>query len=169
MVRVGGTIFRQSTNPPRSKTSSQNRAGAAAVAPVKGDLPQLYKDAQEVLYVISSVFPFKFFADKIIIRKNHLDVIRGIFFWSGTVTRVQIQDIRQVQLQYNPFFATMEILPQGPLEDIVHVAILWKKEAERAKRIISGLYECHLQHVELSHYPRKELLAYLEEIGKTRG
>lgn len=151
MAKVWGTIFRRP-----QKTG-----------PVEG-LPKLYAEAQEVLYSVVTVFPFVFFPDKIIIRPNHVDVAKGIFFLSGTTTRVQIPDIRQISIQYGPLFATIEIIPQGPLEQTLWVSFLWRKQATRAKRLIVGLLECHQKNVDFSKYSRKELLAYLEEIGKAR-
>ncbi|MDO8572000.1 MAG: hypothetical protein Q7R79_04945 [bacterium] len=154
MVNVWRTIFKR----PQT-TSTPNK--------LEG-LPKLYSEAHEVLYSLSTVFPFVLFPDKIIIRRNHVDLVTGIFFWSGSTTRVQIPDIRQVVLHYDPFFATMEITPQGPLEHVLRVTFLWKSQAIRAKRLIAGLTECHLLKADFSKYSRRELLAYLEEIGKAR-
>lgn len=157
MVQFGGTIFRWPRKTAQS-VPSDTPAG----------LPRLYSEAQEILYSLSNVFPFVLFPDKIIIRPHHVDVVIGIFFWSGTTTRIQIQDIRQVTLQYNPFFATIEIIPQGPLEQTVVVRYLPKQQATLAKRIITGLVECHQQNIDLSKYTPRQLLAYLEQIGTAR-
>lgn len=131
-------------------------------------LPHLYSEAQEILYSVTTVFPFVLFPDKLIIRPNHVDVIVGLFFGSGTSTRIQIQDIRQVTLQYNPFFAKIEIIPQGPLEQTLLLNYLPKQQAMWAKRLISGLIECHQKNVDFSKYSKEQLLAYLKEIGKSR-
>ena len=97
-----------------------------------------------------------------------MDVIVGLFFGSGTSTRIQIQDIRQITLQYNPFFAKIEIIPQGPLEQTLILNFLPKEQAMWAKRLISGLIECHQKNVDFSKYSKEQLLAYLKEIGKSR-
>lgn len=154
MPSMWGTIFKRPRPP-------------SPVSPVEG-LPLLYSEAHEVLYSITNVFPFVLFRDKIIIRRNHLDVVMGIFFWSASTTRVQVPDIRQVTLMYNPFFATMEIIPQGPLEQTLQVSFLRKNQAIRAKRLLAGLVECHQLKVDFSKYTKKQLVAYLEEIGKAR-
>lgn len=129
-------------------------------------LPQLTQQASAVLYSLSSVFPFDLFPDKIIIRLNHIDVVHGIFFWSGTTDRIQVIDIRDVSVQYNPFFGRLKIIPVGTPDNTLSVKFLWRHQALRAKRIILGLLECHRQHVNLSKYSRQQLLAYVEKIGR---
>ncbi len=155
MAPARGTIFKRPSTPTGESKKSD-------------PLPKLFLEAQEVLYSLSTIFPFVLFPDKIIIRAHHVDVMRGIFFWSGSTTRIQIADIRQITLQYNPFFATMEIIPQGPLEQTFIVPFLWKYQATRAKRIIAGLIECHEKNIDFSPYSKQELLDYLVRIGRAR-
>jgi hypothetical protein len=132
-------------------------------------LPQLVDESRDILFTLSTVFPFILFTDKVVIRKNHVDVVRGIFFGSASTTRIEIADIKQVTTVYNPFFAALEIIPQGPLEHIFRISFLWRGNAMKAKRLISGLMESHQKKVDLSAYSGAELLNALEQIGKTRG
>lgn len=106
------------------------------------------------------------FPDKIIIRTNHIDVIRGVFFWSAASIRMQIQDIRQVSVRYNPFFATLEIVPQGPREHSLEVNYLWKSEAKKARRIVAGLIESHEKKVDFAKYTLGSLVPAMEKIGQ---
>lgn len=147
-----------------------------SVAPVSNEsvdaqvvpLPQLVDESRDILYTLTTVFPFILFTDKIVIRINHIDVVRGIFFGSASTTRIEIADIKQVTTTYNPFFAALEIIPQGPLEQVFRISFLWRGHAMRAKRLISGLMESHQKKVDLSTYTRKDLYNALEQIGKTR-
>jgi|GEM_PF-1004745 len=129
-------------------------------------LSALRSQSDEPLYVLKTVFPFVLFTDKVIIRPNHVDVITGIFFGSATSTRLLVRDIRQVEVQFNPIFATLEIIPLGPLEQMMRVAFLWKEEAKKARRIVAGLMETHRNNVDLSRYSPKELVTAVEEVGK---
>ncbi len=153
------TIFWQSSPIP-DPTVKQNKPTP--------ELPQLSREASAVLYSLSSVFPFDLFPDKIIIRLNHVDVIHGIFFWSGATDRIQVIDIRDVGVQYNPIFAKLTITPVGPPNITLNVKFLWRYQAMRAKRILLGILECHRQQVDLSKYSTKELLRYVEKIGRAR-
>lgn len=160
MVTTQGTIFRRRPAPIHRLKETVK----AAVA-----LPQLTEEATEVIYSLSSLFPFDFFPDKVIIRLHHVDIVRGIFFWSGATERIQIIDIREVQVHYNPFFATLTIVPIAPPPDtIISLRFLWRHQALRAKRLIMGLLECHHEQVDLSTYPKQELIKYVEEIGRAK-
>jgi len=157
MVRHKGIIFAAESPPPSVDPTE--------VAPID-PLPQLIRESDVPLFTLKTVFPFVLFTDKIIIRVNHIDVVHGVFFWSATSTRLQLQDIRQVTLQFNPFFATLDIVPQGPLEQTMTISFLWKEEAKRAKRIIAGLMEGHLKKVDFSQYHSQELMNAVEDLGK---
>jgi hypothetical protein len=156
--RTAATIFLQNSKPPVTN---------GEVEPVT--LPELIRESQDIVFTLTTVFPFVLFTDKVVIRLNHIDVVRGVFFWSAITTRVEIADIRQVTVSYNPFFATMEITPQGPLEHVFRISFLWRGQTMKAKRIIAGLMECHQKKVDFSQYAGQNLSRAMEEIGKTRG
>lgn len=132
------------------------------------ELHDLSRDASVVLYAISSVFPLDLFPDKIVIRLNHIDIIHGIFFWSGSNDRIQIIDIREVNIQYNPFFATLVLTPAGEPSSPLQIKYLWKGQAIRAKRILVGMLEAHRQQVDFSKYSKADILTYVEKIGRAR-
>jgi hypothetical protein len=160
MVQARGTIFAQeAVLPIRTKHIA---------APEPDPLVALVRDADKPLYVTQTVFPFVLFTDKVIIRANHLDVVIGVFFWSAISTRVQISDIRQVTLEFNPFFATLEIVPQGPTEQTLRVAFLWKHQAQKARRIIAGLMEAQRNNVDVSKYKNGEFIYAMELLGKAK-
>ncbi len=155
MVQRAGALFAAYNRPQPTGT-------------VVDPLPKLLQESEAVLYTLESVFPLTLFPDKIIIRANHVDVISGIFFGSAVSTRVQISDVRQVDVQFNPLFATLEIIPQGPLEQTMRVSFLWKDHAKKARRILGGLVESHLKKVDFSKYGSEELTSAMEELGKAR-
>lgn len=153
------TIFRRRPVPAARPTGP---AGGSV------DLSQLAEAANEILYSISNIFPFDLFPDRMIIRPNHVDIVHGIFFWSGSTERLQIIDIREISVHYNPLFATIVIHAIGPPDITLTVKHLLRPQALRAKRIILGLLECHQQQVDLTKYSKKELIAHVEEIGRAK-
>jgi hypothetical protein len=160
MALSAATIFKHRPVP-ASRISGRPAAGMV-------DLPQLTEDANEVLFSLSNIFPFDLFPDRIIIRKNHVDIVKGIFFWSGATERLQIIDIREIGVHYNPVFATIVIHAIGPPEIRLEIRFLWRHQALRAKRIILGLLECQQQQVDLSGYGKRDLIAHVEEIGRAK-
>jgi hypothetical protein len=132
-------------------------------------LVDLYEETHETLYRISTVSPFVLFPDEIIIRRNHVDVIKRVFFDSAQSYRMPYTNIREMVVTYNPFFATFEFMLVGPyLGMFGKINFLPRGRAIRANRIITGLIECQQLGVDTSHYPKSELLAYLDGIGKTQ-
>lgn len=156
MAQVSGIIYSGLSLPSRVRIRGDDR------------LSTLLEEVAKPLFTVRTVFPFVLFPDQIIIRPYHVDIITGLFFGSYATTRVQIADIRQMSVMYNPFFATLEIIPQGPLEQIVAVPFLRKKQAMRARRIIAGLIESHQQNVDLRRYGRRKLLEAMEALGRAR-
>ncbi len=153
MVNVWRTIFRRQHTTPTPR--------------ILEGLPKLYSEAQEVLYSVTTVFPFIFFPDKIIIRRNHVDVVKGIFFASSESQRMLYSDIRELRVSHNPFFASMHFILIGPPDLYVNIMFMPKGKTMHAKRIISGLIECERKKVDVSKYTNRDLVRYLEEIGKT--
>lgn len=149
-------------------TTMVKRRGAIFSQTTPDPLDVLIHQSDQPLLVVQTIFPFILFTDKVIIRTNHVDIVRGIFFWSATTTRIQISDIRQVEVQFNPFFASLEIIPQGPLEQTFKVRFLWINDAKKARRIISGLLESHESKIDLSRYKNNELVEAMEKVGKAK-
>jgi hypothetical protein len=158
MQHKGETVFWQGSPVPDPTMQDENPP----------ELPELSREASVVLYSLSAVFPFDFFPDKLIIRLNHVDIIHEIFFWSGATDRIQIIDIRDVSVQYNPIFATLILTPAGAANPGLRIRYLWKNQAMRAKRILLGILECHRQQVDLSKHSKRDILAYVEKIGRAK-
>jgi hypothetical protein len=156
MVQRNGTIFAESFSPRDGKAS------------VPDPLPELLRESHEPLLIIQSVFPFTLFPDKIVVRVNHIDVVEGMFFGSATNTRLLLPDIRQVEVQFNPFFGTLEIFPLGPMEQLITIRYLKRSDAMLARRIIAGLMIAHKKRVDFSRYNHATLLHTMEELGTVR-
>jgi hypothetical protein len=165
MVRPSRTIYKQPVV--IEGVPSVESATVPSVPSVP--LEELTQQAQKIIYETETVFPFVLFPDKVVIRTHHIDIVHNMFFATGTSQRLQYSDIREVLVSYVPFFGSLEIVPMGPPDIFIKVNFLKKAEALRAKRVIVGLIECHRQKVDLSGYPHAELMAHLEEIGKTQG
>lgn len=131
------------------------------------ELPELLEEAHEIIYSVAATFPFQLFPDKLVIRPNHIDIIHGIFFGTGSTQRIQITDIREVTAHYNPIFGTLEIFA-GPPEYTATIPFLKKSEAMQARRLLAALIECHAKNVDLTRYTRSQLIEYLSQIGTSR-
>lgn len=99
----------------------------------------LVSKSSTVLFRARSVFPFKFFPTVIVVDEKKVNIIHGIFFSSEEIQSILIHHVKDVIADTSLFFGTLKILPDGFNENWVKVKYLWRNDAIRARRIISGL------------------------------
>ncbi|MBI3954649.1 hypothetical protein HY333_01255 [Candidatus Collierbacteria bacterium] len=121
------------------------------------------------LYRLSTVFPFDFFPDTIIIDLAKVSLVTRVFFFTERIHSVFIQDILDVFIETSLFFATLNIVDQGFVENLITIRYLKKDQAIKARRIIQGLVVARKQGIELSALiPTSDLVSKLENIGSAR-
>jgi hypothetical protein len=134
----------------------------------KEKLDKLVQSSKEVIYGISTVFPFNFFPDTITVVKEKVDITYGVFFSSKEVFSILTPDIRGVVIDHGLYFATLHFEVIGYERNPDPVKYLKVGEAVRMRRIILGLIACDKEKIDLSHFSTKELRTKLEEIGMAR-
>lgn len=130
------------------------------------EFEKLIHKGDRTLIKIKTVFPFKFFTDTIVVDENKINIIEGIFFFSAKVKSIPIHHIQDVEVESSVFFAAIKILPVGYMEEWMIIRYLWKKEALRARRIISGLLVGHKNGIDFSKVETKNFVAEIEDLGK---
>lgn len=120
------------------------------------------------LFEISSVFPFDFFPDKIVIDENKVSLIFGIFFFSEQVFPIFIKDIKNVTVSSSILFASLTFELTGYEKNPQKIKYLWIPGAMRARRIITGLVACHAEKIDTTKLSESKLLEKVEEIGRAR-
>lgn len=120
------------------------------------------------LFKLSTVFPFDFFPDDVIIELKQIIIIRRNFFYSSQQYPFSIKDILAPAVESGYFFATLklELGPGGFQQNPPKITYLKKAEAQRARRLIMGLIVCDKEDVELTGIPQEEVLRKVEEIGR---
>lgn len=125
-------------------------------------------DNSNVLYKASAVFPFDFFPDNISIDKNKVNIVYKEFFASEDVHSILIKNIKDIEVETSPFFATIKIVPDGFPASLIRIKYLKKKEAMKARRIIQGLMTCQKEDVDLTKIKSDSLVEKIEDLGQTR-
>jgi hypothetical protein len=166
-MRVIKTIKFPLKKPPQNSPEPPIIDPAEKIAATK-KLDKLVKESSEVLYQIKNVFPFDFFVDEVIVSRQRIDIIYGLFFFSKEVISIEIENIFDVNLDFDLFFATMEFNMRMGQEDPDPVRFLWKEEAIRLRQIVTGLIATTKQKVDLKSLSKDELVTKLIEIGKAR-
>ena len=132
-------------------------------------IDSLIQDTQRIIYKVWSVFPFDFFQSTLIVDLRKVDIVRREFFGSERVESLDHSQIIDVIISTTPFMCSLTLVNKEFKTEPVVISKLWRKDAVRAKRIISGLVACKKENIDLSLLTDKEILTKVEEIGNTQG
>lgn len=117
----------------------------------------------KVLLNVKAVFPFDFFPDRIIIDPNKVNVVRKSFFLTEKLHSISIKNITDVYVQTAPFFASLHIMDNAVADNVIIVKYLWKKDAEKARRVIQGLIEASKHEVDIHTVSEGDRLDHVRE------
>ncbi len=135
----------------------------------KEKLNQLLDRSNDVLYELSSVFPFDFFPDKIIIDTSKVTIIANMFFFSGEVHTVLIKNVRDVVVEMSILFATLKMTVFDYKTDSIKICYLKRSEAMKARRIILGLMAISKEGVDLSKLTKEDAVVdKIEKLGMSQ-
>lgn len=129
-------------------------------------LDELLEKTTKVIYKAKNIIPI--LTDELVIDTVKVSVIHRLFFFSERIHSVSIRDITDVYIETVPFFATINIVDKDFIENKVRIAWISKKNAERARRIITGLMQASKEQIDLKIIEDDKLAEKLEEIGKIR-
>jgi hypothetical protein len=132
----------------------------------KEKLEELLEKTERVILKISNVIPI--FTSDVVIDTAKVSVIYRPFLFSERIHSIPVEDVTDVYIETAPFFATLNIVDVGFVENLVQVKWLWKKDAERARRVIAGIMQAKKEEIDLKRIEDKDIASKLEEIGKVR-
>src|SRR5579859_4040624 len=131
---------------------------------------KLVQKSDKVLLKIRAVFPFDFFPDSVVIDESKINIIHKQFFFSSEILSIPIHHIQDIEVDTSIFFATLKILPVGfsvmsYTENWVTVPYLWKRDAIRARRIISGLLIGIKEGIDFGKVDTANFVKKIEKLG----
>lgn len=127
----------------------------------------LVSGCERVLVKISAVFPFDLFPDELIVDECKVSIVFREFFFSEDIHSVNIEMIKDVDIESGPFFARLQIIPDGFLPHPLIIKYLKKKEAVRARSVIQGLMVAKRNNIDLGKIDTPDLVNKLEVLGRT--
>lgn len=134
----------------------------------KQQIDKLVQNSSEIICRYKTVFPFDFFPDQIVVTRDKVDIIYGVFFLSKEVLSILIPNIYEITIDFSLLFATLTFRVIGFQDDPLPVTFLKKNEAIILRRIITGMVIAHKENIDLKHFDVKELRQKLEQIGNAR-
>lgn len=133
-------------------------------------LDSLKDKTDKVIFKTSSVFPFKFFKDDLIIDPVKIDLVEREFFFNETIRSIPYDQIIETQILSGWLFSTLKILSKGLKSELAEIGYLKRSEAKKAKKLIDGLVLCRNNNIDLVSLENEEFASKIdeiEEIGKT--
>lgn len=132
---------------------------------------KLVRKSDRVLLKIKAVFPFQFFPDTVVIDESKVSIIHRIFFRTAEMQSIPLTHIQDVEVDSSVLFATLKILPTGfsvvsMTENWVKVRYLWRNDAIKARRILSGLLIATREGIDVSKVNTPGFIEKVEELGK---
>lgn len=127
----------------------------------------LMNKSEKLVAKFKNIIPF--FTDEVVIDTTKVTFIHRPFFFSERIHSVSVKDISDVFVETAPFFAALKIVDANFIENTIQINWFLKKDAEKARRIITGLMTASKEQVDLNNIEDDGLDAKLEEIGRTRG
>lgn len=121
--------------------------------------------SQRLLLKVTSVFPFQFFPDELIIDEMKITYVNKIFFLSRQTRIILINNISSVIVETSPFFAALKIRQNDPREHEFKITYLRKSDAIKAQKIIEGLIISRAQAIPIDKLNQKQLENKIEDLG----
>jgi len=125
-------------------------------------LQGLIDKAHLVLFTACSIFPFQIVPDRISVDMTKITIEHRFIFQSEDIRTVLLQDVLQVEVTYILFLASVIINNT----ETSTVTFLRKKDAVRAKQIITGLLIARRERLDLKDVVQLGLADKIAEIGK---
>jgi hypothetical protein len=137
----------------------------------RSELEQEAKQAQEVLFQATTVFPFVLFPDTLTIDRVKVTIAHRLFFATAQVTSIQIEDILNVASTVGPFFGSIKIWShvfRDRTLDTRHLEIdyLTRRNALEAERLIQGYIIARHKEISTSDISKTHLLKLLRQLGQ---
>ncbi len=134
----------------------------------ESELDKVAQGSQRILFKAKTLFPFDFFPDELIIDENKIDIVSGLFFFSKDVFSIPIGNVSGVNSSFDLFFGQLRIEAWGLNKNPLPIRFLTKKDAQTARRIISGLILANKSEIDLKSVPLSKTKTQLERIGATK-
>lgn len=128
-------------------------------------LDDVVKKSEDILLKVTSVFPFDFFPDDIIVDKNKVSIIHRIFFSTQLIRSIPIEGIGDVIVQSGPLFASLTMINMRFIHEPMTVQYLRKHDAIRVQQVVQGLVLAQQQQVDFTGVQEDTLLNKAETSG----
>jgi hypothetical protein len=131
------------------------------------ELRSAIRDSNEILIKATTVFPFTLFPDTITVDRAKITVKRQLFFRTGEVVSIRIEDVLNVSATLGPIFGSIKIRSRVFSNEKPYVVDrFWRNDVLQLKRIIQGYIIALQREIDCESLPTSYLARLLFELGK---
>lgn len=124
----------------------------------------MVKTADEILTAAKTVFPFTFFPSKIIVDRNQVNILIGIFFATHDVHSFLIRDISNVTVTKGLLFSQIRFEVNGYEKNPPPINYLKIDEAAQIKMIIDGIHIAQVSQIDIGQLNKQEILTLSKKV-----
>jgi hypothetical protein len=129
-------------------------------------LKKILSESGDVLAKATTVFPFSFFPDDIVVDRTKVTLTKRNFFFTSEVTSIRIEDILHVRVASGPLLGSLVLVVRIlNSEDRYNINNFWKKDATHLKHLIHGYVIAQHNDIDTNHLPKDELISTLCRLG----
>ncbi len=126
----------------------------------------MVNNSNRVLLRTSSVFPWDFFPNSIIVEETRVTIIDRQLF-SSQVHSIDIKSISNIFIDTGILFAQLTIVSDTFTQNQISINRLWKKDAILIRRLVEGLRMFVRRDIDTTNYKVEELISKLKELSTT--
>ncbi len=133
--------------------------------PKAKEIRKFARNADEIIYDATSVFPFQLFPDTITIDREKVTIAHRVFFRVANIISINVNDTLSVEADVGPFFGRVLLSSRYFSKDPQAITWLSRSAAIKTQRIIQGYVVAHQEKIDCSRIEKKELANLLEKMG----
>lgn len=127
----------------------------------------MVNSSNRILLKVSSLFPWDFFPNSIIVEETRVTIIHRELF-SSQVHSVDIKNISNIFIGTGILFAQLTLVSDTFTQNKIVINRLRKKDAILVRRIIEGLRMFVKENIDTTNYTPRELVSKLKELSTTK-
>lgn len=149
--QVNGATSQQAAEEPKS-----------AIEKLEG----VVEKSQNILIKANAVFPFDLFPDSITVDRQKLTLVHRNFFVVKQTVSVQYGDIKNIQADIGPLFASLTITSEHFINNTQTIRFLPKKEALAIQQLVQGIIIANKEGIDCSEIDDQRMVELLNQLGR---
>ncbi len=129
------------------------------------ELRQAIRGSKQVLATATTVFTI--FPDTFTLDRAKLTVTHRHFFSTADVMSIRIEDVLNVEANFDPFFGSIKVISRIMGREQTHsIGNFWRHDAVRLKRVTQGYVIALQRNIDCDALQTAELAAMLDKLGE---